>query len=190
MVEFKVPANITVDDFFKTHVPTQFKELLANANVSAMAGKEFTLQFNIEGKKYAIRIKDGKSLEVIPGGLDKAMLTLSLSESFWRDAITGNVPGAMDQFTDPSQVADLNRYNALLNTKGTLKVELKLPDGNTIPLGLTFNGETSPEVTIKLALEDWLAMQRKQTDGQSLFMAGKMQFEGDVTFLMQLQALV
>ena len=190
MVEFKVPADVSVDDFFKTHVPNQFKESLATANVSAMAGKEFTLQFNIEGKKYALRIKDGKALEVIPGGLPKAMLTLSLSESFWRDSITGKVPGAMDQFTDPSQAADANRYNALLNTKGTLKVELKLPDGKVVPLAMTFNGEVAPEVTIKLAMSDWLAMQRKETDGQSLFMAGKMQFDGDVSFLMQLQSLV
>lgn len=190
MVEFKVPANVSVDDFFKTYVPKQFQEALAGANLSAMAGKEFTLQFNIEGKKYAIRIKDGKALEVIPGGLAKPMLTLSLSESFWRDSITGKIPGAMDQFTDPTQAADANRYNALQSTKGTLKVELNLPDGKVVPLALTFNGEAAPEVTIKLALSDWLAMQRKETDGQSLFMAGKMQFDGDITFLMQLQSLV
>jgi len=190
MVEFKVPANVSVDEFFKTHIPRQFQEALATANVSAMAGKEFTLQFDIEGKKYALRIKDGKALEVIPGGLDKAMLSLKLKESFWRDSITGKIPGAMDQFTDPTQAADAGRYNALLSTKGTLKVELTKEDGQMIPLAMTFNGEATPEVTIKLALGDWLAMQKKQVDGQSLFLAGKMQFEGDIAFLMQLQSLI
>jgi len=190
MVEFKVPADVSVDEFFKTHVPKQFKEVLATANVSAMAGKEFTLQFDIEGKKYALKIKDGKALEVIPGGLDKAMLSLKLKESFWRDSITGKIPGALDQFTDPTQAADAGRYNALLATKGTLKVELTKEDGQMAPLAMTFNGESTPEVTIKLALGDWLAMQKKETDGQSLFLAGKMQFDGDIAFLMQLQSLI
>jgi len=190
MVEFKVPADVSVDDFFKNYVPRQFQETLAAVNVSAMAGKEFTLQFNIEGKKYCLRIKDGKNLEVIPGGMKKAMLSLTIGESFWRDAITGKVPGAMDQFTDPSQVADVHRYNLLQITKGTLKVELTKNDGQVVPMTLTFNGEAAPEVTLKLALSDWLAMQKKETDGQSLFLAGKMQFEGDIAFLMQLQSLV
>jgi putative sterol carrier protein len=190
MVEFKVPADVSVDDFFKAYVPKQFQEALATTNVSAMAGKEFTLQFDIGGKKYALKIKDGKALEVIPGGLDKAMLSLKLQESFWRDSITGKIPGAMDQFTDPSQVADVNRYNTLLSTKGTLKVELSKADGQMVPLAMTFNGEATPEVTIKLALDDWLALQKKQADGQSLFLAGKMQFEGDIAFLMQLQSLI
>lgn len=190
MVEFKVPADVSVDDFFKTHVPKQFKDVLATANVSAMAGKEFTLQFDIEGKKYALKIKDGKALEVIPGGLDKAMLSIRLQESFWRDSITGKVPGAMDQFTDPAQAADPGRYNLLLSTKGTLKVELSQEDGRKVPLALTFNGEAAPEATIKLAMSDWLAMQKKQVDGQSLVLAGKMQFDGDLMFLMQLQSLL
>ena len=190
MLEFKVPANVSVDDFFKTYVPKQFEEVLASTNVSAMAGKDFTLQFNIEGKKYCLKIKDGKNLEVIPGGIDKAMLSLTLGESFWRDSITGKVPGAMDQFTDPSQVADVSRYNLLQSTKGTLKLEMKLENGQVVPMTICFNGEASPEVTLKLAMSDWLSMQKKETDGQSLFLAGKMQFDGDISFLMQLQSLV
>jgi len=96
----------------------------------------------------------------------------------------------MDQFTDPGQAADLKRYNALQATKGIMKLELKMDDGNTEKLSITFNGETSPEVTLKLAFSDWLAMQKKEADGQALFMAGKLQFDGDMMFLMQLQAFV
>ena len=45
-MESKVPANVSVDDFFKNFVPKQFVEVLGKLDVSAMAGKVFTVQFN------------------------------------------------------------------------------------------------------------------------------------------------
>lgn len=190
MVEFKVPADVSVKDFFLNYVPKQFNEIVAGADLSAMAGKEFTLQFNIDGQKYCMKIKDGKGLEVIEGGVDKPMLALTLSEKDWRDSITGRVPNAMDQFTDPTQAADITRYEALQRTKGALHLELKKDDGGVLPVTITFNGESSPVVTLKLMMADWIAMQKKETDGQTLFMSGKMNFDGDMVFLMALQSLV
>ncbi len=189
-MDSKVPKNVTVDEFFKVYVPKQFQETLGNLEVSAMAGKEFTVQFNIDDKKYCLRIKDGKNLEVIPGGIDKAMLAIGISEEFWRDAVTGKAAGATDQFTDPRQAANLDRYNTLLSTKGTMNVELSQPDGKVAPLKMVFNGESSPNVTMRISLSDWIGMQKKETDGQALFMAGKMQVDGDMMFLIQLQSLI
>ncbi len=190
MAMFQAPENISVDDFFKDLVPRQFKETLEGADMSVMAGKDFTLQFDVDGKKYCLKVKDGKDLEIIEGGIEKPMLGIQISEDFWRDSVTGKIEAGMDQFTDPQQAADAARYAALQSTSGTLKAELTKPDGSIAKLAMVFNGAASPESVIKLSLSDWAAMQSKEVDGQTLVMGGKMQFSGDMMFLMALQNLM
>ena len=190
MALFKVPADISVDDFFKTYIPKQFSETVKSADMSAMAGKEFSIQFEISGQKYCLHIKDGKDLKVIAGGIDKPMLSVKLNEPDWRDTITGKTQGIIDRFTDPTQAADPNMFSNLVGTRGTLHVELTKPDGKVMPFSMSFNAEKEPAATIKLSLENWVAMQKKETNGQNLFMAGKMQFDGDVVFLMSLNNLL
>lgn len=190
MAGFNVPENVSVEDFFKNHVPKQFKEMTAGVDLSALSGKAFTLQFDVAGKKYCLNIQGGADVQVLEGGVDKPVLALQMSESDWRDAVTGKLAGVIDRFIDPGQVADKQRYGTLLATNGTMTVELKKPDGSTMPIAMAFNGAGQPAVTIKLSLEDWVAMQNKQVDGQTLVMSGKMQFEGDMMFLMSLQQLI
>jgi len=190
MATFQVSATVEVDDFFRRTLPQQFKELSAGVDFSAVAGKEFTLQFNVGGKKYCLRIVGGTDLQVIEGGIDKPMLTLALSEADWRDSVSGKIEGILDRFTDTSQVADTARYNQLLSTKGTLNVELAKGDGSLMPITMVFNGQENPTVNIKLALADWIAMQRKEVNGQTLFMSGKMKATGDMMFLISLQQLI
>ena len=59
MAKFSVPSGVSVDDFFVKHVPSQFKEITAGANLSSLAGKEINLQFNVNDQKYCLNIKDG-----------------------------------------------------------------------------------------------------------------------------------
>jgi putative sterol carrier protein len=190
MAKFKVSENVSVEQFFKDAVPQQFQDMIAGADMSALAGKEFKLQFNVAGKKYCLNIKDGRDVEIIEGGVDCASLAISLGESDWRDAVTGKLEGVIDRFTDPSQLANPKTLSTLLSTTGALNVELKKPDGNVMPISMSFNGGTNPEATISLTLEDWVTMQKGQTDGQSLVMSGKMSFTGDMMFLMGLQNLM
>jgi len=190
MARFTVSQEVSVHDFFTTFVPEQFRQMAAETDLSSMAGREFTLQFQVAGKRYCLRVRDGKDLEIVEGGIEKPMIELKVSEADWRDAVTGKTQGVIDRFTDPTQAADLNRYNRLLATRGTLHLELRKPDGNVMPVDLVFNGQAKPEVTIKLALADWVAMQNGEVNGQVLFMSGKMQAQGDMVFLISLQALL
>lgn len=190
MVRFDVPEDIEVEDFYTQVVPRHFKEAISGLDPSTMSGKEFTLQFHIDEKVYCLRITDGKDLEMIEGGIEKPMLALSLRETDWREAVTGKMTGLLDRFTDPIQAADPDRYNKLLGTKGNLKIELKKDDGAIMPVTLIFNGEEKPEVTMKLDLSDWVAMQMNEVTGQALFMSGRLQAQGDMVFLMGLQALL
>ena len=47
MATFNVPEDVSVDDFFKTHVPEQYQKITEGVDLSSMAGLEFTLQFDI-----------------------------------------------------------------------------------------------------------------------------------------------
>jgi putative sterol carrier protein len=189
MALMEVPEDITVDNFFQNYAVKQFEEAKSQADLSFLDGKEFSMQFDVDGKKYCLNIKDGKEMEVIEGGVDKPMLCISVNENLWRGSITGKIDSGMDQFTDASQMADAARYNTMLSTKGTLNAELKTDDG-VENFKMVFNAEDAPSVTLKLAMSDWAAIQKKEADGQSLFMSGKMEFDGDMMFLMSLQALM
>ena len=190
MATFTVPEGVTVEDFFRTHVPAQFKEITEGVDLSSMDGLEFTLQFDVEGKKHCLKITNGTELEMIEGGVEKPVLALSLSESDWRNAVTGKVQGTFDRFIDPMQIADKTRYNTLLSTKGTLHVVLEGDNGSTTKASLVFNGEAKPEVTMTLALADWVDLQNKEVVGTQLFMNGKLKADGDMMFLMTLQQLL
>ena len=190
MVQFNAPENVTVDDFFNKHVAPQFNEITAGADLADLAGKEFTLQFNIDDYKYCLKMTNGTDLDIIPGGVDSPMFTLVVKEDDWRDAVTGKVTGTFDRFIDPLQIADKSRYNKLLATKGILNLELIKEDGSIIKASLIFNAATTPAMTINLQLSDWVAMQNKEVDGTALFMGGKMKTNGDLMFLMGLQSLL
>jgi len=189
MAKFKAPNGVSVNDFFEKLVPEQFKEVIAGANLSSLTGKEVNLQFNVNDQQYCLKIKDGTNLDVVKGSVDKPLLTLSLSEQVFLDAVTGKAEGLIDRFTDPVEIADPMRLKNLMDTKGTLNLKLK-QDGNEIPVTMIFNGEAAPKVDISLDLQDWIAMQNKQTTGQNLFMNGKLKFAGDMTLLMKLQTLI
>lgn len=189
MAKFNVPSGVSVSDFFEKHVPAQFKEITAGANLSSLAGKEVNLQFNVNDQKYCLKIKDGTNLDVVKGEVDKPLLTLALSDQVFLDAVTGKIEGMIDRFTDPVEIANPMRLKNLMETKGTLNLTMK-HDGNNIPVTMIFNGEAKPSVDLSIELKDWIEMQNKEVTGQSLFMNGKMKFTGDMVLLMKLQTLI
>ncbi len=188
------PENISVKDFFLNEVPKLFEEGVKQVDTSALAGEEFTIQFNITGEgggNYALKITDGKNLEIIEGGIETPNVLIELSEKDWRDSITGKVPGVMDQFTNIEQVGGTkDQLNTIKNLKGCLNLELNRPDGSQYKVKMVFNGSETPSATLRMALDDYIKMVKKEATGQDLFMAGKMSFDGDVTFLLQLQNVI
>ncbi len=189
MAKFSIPVGATVDEFFVQHVPSQFNNVIAGANLSALAGKEIDLQYNISGEGYCLKIKDGTNLDMIKGTMEKPLLTLVLSDQTFLDAVTGKVEGMIDRFTDPVEISDPVRLGNLMATKGTLNLILK-QDDTVIPMTMIFNGEAKPCVDLNLELKDWIALQNKETTGQALFINGKMKFTGDMNLLMKLQTLI
>lgn len=187
------PEGISVDDFFTQFIPDQFskmKELTNVVDLSFLEGKDFNMQFNIDGKAYGVIFKNSKDIEVVSGKVDNPVFSLSVSEKDWRDAVTGKFNKLADDFSgDPTSFVDAKRYKALLSTKGTVYLNLKNVDGTVVPLKLVLNDTDKPEVTINMDMLDGLAMMSRKVTGQALFMNGKMKFTGDMVLLMNLQAL-
>lgn len=192
MSAIKVPDGISVKDFFLNFVPQQFKEQQGAVDLSVMQGKEFTLQFDVDGQKFGIRVKDGKDMEVVEGGLPKPMIEVTVPETVWRYFISGGVGAGMDLTgggnVTPSDL--LRRYEKLQTTTGKINMEIKNDDGNTIPVSMVFNGTPEPAAAMKIGLADFIAMQQKKVDGPTLFMTGKLSIDGDMLFLMNLQSLM
>ncbi len=188
-----VSESVTVKEYFEEYVPKLVEEQLAGATISGMEGTVFTVEFDVEGDQtyvYGVTVKDAKDLTVSEGPLDNPLIKVVLSEDVWRRAVTGKMEGAMDTFTDMGQAASRKRYDALLATKGTMNVELSLPDGSNAALKVVFGGADSPTVSFKAALEDWAKIQSGELPGPMAFMQGKLKIEGDMSFAMALGNLM
>jgi len=189
----EVPENIGVKEYFEEIVPKMVAEQLSGTGITGMEGTEFTVEFDIEGDQkyvYGITVKDAKDLEVIEGALDSPMIKVAINEDVWRKAVTGKMEGAMDMFTDMGQNANRKRYDTLNSIRGTMNVELAVPDGSQADIKVVFNDAASPEVTFKIGLDDWALMQKGELAGPTAFMTGKMKIEGDMPFAMGLGNLM
>jgi putative sterol carrier protein len=189
----EVAENISVNEYFEEVVPKMVEEQLSGTTMTGMDGTVFAVEFDVKGDQeyaYGITVKDGKDLEVTEGSLESPMIKVVLSEDVWRKAVTGKMEGAMDMFTDMSQTATRGRYDAMSSVRGTMNLELGVPDGSQADLKVVFNDASSPEVTFKIGLEDWALMQKGELAGPTAFMTGKMKIEGDMAFAMSLGNLM
>jgi putative sterol carrier protein len=190
----KAPEDISVDEFFTKFVPDQFShmnELINAIDLSFLTGSDFKIQFEVEGKVYAITFKNEKEPEVTQGSIEEPDFTVIVTEKDWRDAVTGKFSELADDFTvDPISFIDARHYDALMSMNGTINMNLKKKDGVNLPLRFIFNGEESPSVTINLDMLDALHLMNKSATGLGLLMNGKLKFAGSMLLLMKLQNFI
>jgi putative sterol carrier protein len=187
---FDAPENVTVEGFFKEYLYGKLMEVRETADLSWLAGKEFTANYEVNGSRFGMRIKDGTDLEVVDGGIGQAMLEVRMSEDFWRDMATGKIESGMDSYILPGgSSADKDRYNALQEIKGTLKINMEIGD-EIEEISMVLNGEPQPEAKITIALEDFVSINKGEADGPSLVMTGKLKIDGDISFLLSVQEML
>lgn len=187
---FDAPENVTVEEFFKEYLLNKLMEVRETADLSWLAGKEFTANYEVNGSRYGMSIKDGTDLEVVDGGIDQAMLEIKMSENFWRDMATGKIESGMDSYILPGgSDADKDRYNALQDIRGTLKINMEV--GSEVEeISMVLNGDSQPEAKITIALEDFVSINKGETDGPSMVMNGKLKIDGDIAFLLSVQEML
>lgn len=190
----QAPENIEIDDFFTRFVPDQFsrlKDCFGLMDFSFLNGSDFRIQFDIEGRIYSLRFKNGNDLDVRRGAIDEPHFALCVSEKDWRDAVTGKFHELADHFMgNPLALINAKHYEALMSTEGTVNMNLRKKDGDILPLKLIFNDEEKPAVTVNLDMLDALQLVNRSATGLGLFMNGRLKFSGSVVLLMKLQTLL
>jgi putative sterol carrier protein len=189
----EVGEDVTVKEYFEDYVPKIFAEQVSQVSSGGMEGTEFSVQFDIlsdEKQTYGILVQDAKELEVVAGPIQNPVVTLELSEDAWREAVTGKLEGAVDAFTDMGQMANRSRFDLIMDTKGTMNLELSRGDKPGLSFKVIFNGAESPSTTFKASLEDWVKMSKGELAGPPADMSGSLKIEGDLPFAMALGNLV
>jgi putative sterol carrier protein len=66
---------------------------------------------------------------------------------------------------------------------------MKHPDGKETVITATFNGAQKPAVTLKLSIDDARAVTARKETPIQMFMSGKLQIEGEMSFALAMQPL-
>ncbi len=190
----EVKDDVTVEEYFSDHVPAIFAEQLKGASVSDMEGTVATLVFNIAGdagtKTFSLVIKNARELEVVEGPAREALLALDMDEDTWRQAVTGKLGGAIDIFIDVNKVANRARFEKLKDIKGTLVLDLSVPDGSPVGLSVTFNEKAEPKAVFRCSLDTWVSISSGAVSGVTAFMGGGLKIDGNMPLAIELSSLV
>ena len=149
-----------VKKYFEETVPQLFGGAIKTSPVQGMDGTEFTLQFNVTGEgggQYGIVVKNGKELQVVPGRIPSPLIEIEVTQSNWKDTISGKAEGVMDNFMKPERTSR-KLFDVVKETKGTLKLALTRDDGGLFESKIKFNGADAPATTIKMKVADYAFM--------------------------------
>jgi SCP-2 sterol transfer family len=178
-----MPQNaLSFQEYFETYVPELIGGYLAEEPVADMEGTSFTTQVKVEGRKslvFGITIDDAKEISVQPEGLENPMVSVTVGEDVIKH-ITRQV----------SSLTGRKQYDAMLNAKGTLTLEMEMPDNRVLPLTIVFNGAAEPQATMSGPADVIARVMTGQIQGPQAFMEGKIKITGDMMFLMSLATLI
>ena len=177
-------AEPTPAEYFGQIVPQQFAAALAGAPEAA-GQPELIATYEITGAGggiYSLRAA-GTNVEVLQGGLSDADMHTTLAIEDWR-------ANAHSGLLDPLVDYVVRRKVAVVKSlKGMVRLELERSDGSVFQSATTFGGQAEPEVTLRMAADDYAAMMRGELNGQMAFLTGKLKFDGSLPLLMQVGAL-
>jgi hypothetical protein len=207
MAEF--PAQpLPAAEFFEQWLPRAFSESELPPEAAAL---EARLGVRLEGEgggEWLFRVSGG-TMRVEPGSRAEASFTVVQSVADWRGALWENRggaigkqaaaffrpggassaptrPGAMAGPPSAAALAQMEKLNGVIRMVvaggegGDWRVDFKLGPGE-IP--------AEPTTTLTLSAEDAAAMERGELDPMQAFMSGRLQVAGDMTLMMQMQAI-
>ncbi len=157
-----------------------------------------------EGGEWIYHMQRG-ALHVLPGSRDEAGFSYVQSVVDWRAALWGQGGGPMGkaaaQLFRPGSapeaaqqmpgVAPLAALEELSKLEGLIQLVVGT-EADLWSVGLKFGpGEipTDPTTKVSISSEDAAAMETGELDPMTAFMSGKIRVEGDMTLMMQMQAI-
>lgn len=174
--------TLGVREYVESYIPGLIGKRLQEKPVPDMEGTEFTFQLLIEGESslaYGVTIKDAMEISVAPGRLENPMVTMTLTEEVIRRMV--------DQV---SSLTGKNQYETVKQARGTLRLEVGMPGGWTMPVSFTFNGASEPSVTISGSAEVFQKIAAGELNGPAAFMQGQIKLDGDMAFALSLASLM
>jgi hypothetical protein len=192
MAGIKVNADIKVSEFFEKTVPEFFSAQVKANPPKGLEGTEFTLDFNITGAtdgKYGIKVKDASKMEVVKGGLGKALISIEVAEADFREAISGKAEGALDLFFD-ERMRTMDKLKALKGMAGALNMVLNREGAGPINVRMVFNNSDSTKSKLTMKIGDYADIVSGRSGSVAAFMGGKMKHEGSMPFIMKLGMLL
>jgi hypothetical protein len=203
------PATpLSATEFFEQWLPRAFAEAELPPEAAAI---EATLGVRLEGDgggEWLFRVSGG-AMTVEPGSRSEAAFSVLQSVDDWRGALWENRggaigkqasaffrpgarsaqaarPGAIGGPPSAAALAQMEKLSGVIRVivsggeGGDWRVDFKLGPGE-IP--------AQPTTTLTLSAEDAAAMERGELDPMQAFMSGRLQVGGDMTLLMQMQAI-
>ena len=190
----ELPATpIAADRFLEDFVPGAFSELTGGRS---LPGTDLELGFVLVGQgggEWVYRVRDG-ALDVARTDRDDATLTViqSVDGRTVRAVLSGSAFDALREAArdrEPSFEA-LEPLRALA---GLVRVVLEGDLGGDWSLGIKLGPGAIPEepsATLTIGAEDAAAIERGELDALQAFMAGRIEVVGDMTLVLQMQAVL
>ena len=193
------PPGTSAQEFFEVHVPRAFgaAELPEDA-------KQLDLMLGVKlegegGGQWRLHLKNGE-LTVDSGPTDDAAFAVLQSVADWRGALWEERGGAFGKQSralfepgsggagamPPSALAQLQMLRGVIKmvvsggAGGDWAVAFKLGPGPA---------PAEPTTTVSVTADDASALERGELDPMQAFMSGRIQIAGDMTLLMQMQAI-
>jgi putative sterol carrier protein len=179
--------NVTPAQFFEQLMPMGFA---AQRAAGEPVPADFAMHFKVTGAgggDWLVRIASGEMTSAPGAGEAEFAVTLSVDD--WRDAVLGRNGAALGLVVPQRRPDRPDNSARARQLRGTLALELVRETPEPFRVELCFNGAAAPRATIKMKIGEYLDMQTGKLNGQEAFMTGKMKFEGDLAFLMQVGQL-
>jgi hypothetical protein len=195
------PAGTPAKEFFEVHVPQAYRSAELPESARDL---DVTLGVRLEGEgggEWRIHLKGGE-MSVSPGSTEDAAFTVIQSVDDWRGALWEGRGGAFGKQSralfepgagaggtgamPPGALAQLQMLRGVIKmvvgggSGGDWAVAFKLGPG-PIP--------EEPTTTVSVTADDAAALERGELDPMQAFMSGRIQIAGDMTLLMQMQAI-
>lgn len=174
--------DLSIEEYLVHYLPGLVGRYLKEDPVPDMDGTLFTLQISIAGEKnlvFGISIRDAKQITVTPGGLANPQVALELPESILQPLVKMI-----------SSLTSRGQYDMLEGTKGSLEMEINLPDGKSLPARMVFNGDEEPHCKMTGSSIDLGKIASGLLDPTRAFMQGQIKLLGDLSFAIRLTQLV
>ena len=193
------PPGTSAQEFFEVYVPRAFAASEVPDDAKQL---DLTLGVKLDGDgggEWKLHLKNGE-LTVAPGSTDDAAFTVLQSVVDWRGALWEERGGAFGKqsrslFEPGSGGPGSMPASALAQLqmlRGVIKMVVSGGAGGDWAVAFKLGpgpAPAEPTTTVSVTADDASALERGELDAMQAFMSGRIQIAGDMTLLMQMQAI-